>query len=388
MIKNNLLWTGGELPLSADMPQIEGACFKLINKYDPEHTGYNFLKGVALVRYEESLIASFGHNNTMEENNASEIANLRISTDEGKKWGPLYTIDNPDNDLAISHGVFLNHKDQLWAFQGAFYGQGRPGGRVHTIAYLAEPGSIARGCPVWQNKGVVAWDGFWPLKEPILMDNGQYIVAGASIGSGENGNKNTIPAIALVDGEDLTQWNVVRIPAPTEEWGLIWGESTVVVNGANILLIARSNEMLQKALMSTSSDYGRTWSPLVLTNLPMVDSKPYAGTLSDGRNYLINTIGSEVGTKEYKQRIKDGIDWRRNPLCILIGDKGSMTFNKAYRIIDNRTPLAGSEFYNLWAYPYAVEWDRKLWVGFYMNGNEQYKKCGAAGLVTIPIDNL
>jgi hypothetical protein len=124
-----------------------------------------------LTRYEDRIIAAFGQNITKNENNSTELANFRISKDGGETWSSLHTIDNPDGDLAVSHGVFLNHQHQLWAFLGAFYKQGRPGGRVHTRAYLAKPGTISNGKPVWRNVGVVAWDGFWPLQEPVLMDN-------------------------------------------------------------------------------------------------------------------------------------------------------------------------------------------------------------------------
>lgn len=383
----HLLWSGGALPPSADMPQVNGASFQLVNGYDPDKSGYHWLKGLAMARHEGCWIGSFGHNATLSENNATELANLRLSRDAGRTWGPLHTIDNPCGDLAVSHGIFLTHHDQLWTFLGAFYGQGRPGGRVHTRAYLAEPGSIGNDQPVWQKKGVVAWDGFWPLQEPVQMDNGQYIVAGASIGSGEINNKNTIPAVALVDGDDPTQWSVVRIPVIDDRFGSIWGESTVVVQGANVLLISRSNHPLQSALVSTSSDYGRSWTPLADSNLPMVNSKPYAGRLSDGRPYLINTLGSEIGSPEWFQDIKNKKINERNPLCILVGDRGSMTFNKAWRLIDSRQPLAGAETYRLWAYPYAVEWDGNLVVGFYMNGSDQYGS-GAAGYVTVPLDSL
>ncbi len=169
------LWTGGEMPRSEEMPQVEDAQFHLIQDYEPQKNGYNWLKGVALAQHEGRWVASFGQNATKSENNATEMANVRVSADDGVSWEPLKNLDDPPGDLAVSHGVFLNHGDQLWAFMGSFYGRGRPGGRVHTRAYTAVPGSVGEGAPEWQNKGVVAWDGFWPLQEPLLMENGQYI---------------------------------------------------------------------------------------------------------------------------------------------------------------------------------------------------------------------
>ncbi len=372
------LWTGEQLPSSSELSQIEGARFHLIHGYQPERDGYHWLKGVALAHYEGRWIASFGHNpDKYEENNRTEVSNCRMSVDNGQTWGPLLNIDSPSGDLATSHGVFLIHDGTLWAFMGAFYGRGRPGGRVHTRAYVADVESYRQGNPTWTRKGVVAWDGFWPTQEPILMGNGLYIVAGNCYGRRKGGKLVTRstgavdPAVALVDADDLTAWDVIEIASPTA----ILGESAVMVDGPKVFLMARSNENLLKALVATSNDYGQTWSGLQESNLPMATSKPYAGTLSTGRHYLVNTISSDVG------------QMFRNPLTIMISERGEMSFRKAYRIIDSRWPLPGAEEYTHWAYPYAAERDQHLWVGFYM-GTEGRNRSGAAGVVVIPLESL
>ena len=370
MVDHLPLWTGGDLPQGIDLPQVQGARFHLIKHFEPERDGYYWLKGVALARFQDQWIASFGHNTGQTgENNSTEVANARISRDGGVSWGPLLTIDDPPGDLATSHGVFLVHGEKLWAFMGSFYGKGRPGGRVHTRAFVADAASFQQGRPVWQRRGVVAWDGFWPLQEPLRMDNGDFIVAGASVGGGQGGN--TVPAVALVDGQELTAWTVIRIPASMP----IWGESTVVVQGANARLVARSSKTLLRALVASSGDYGRTWDALAESNLPMADSKPYAGTLSDGRHYLINTICADVAATG------------RNPLSLLIGPPGEMSFCHAFSLLDARRPLPGAEGYTQWAYPYAVEWEGCLWIGFYMAQPGKYGS-GAAGLISCPVDCL
>ena len=40
-------------------------------------------------------------------------------------------------------------------------------------------------------------------------------------------------------------------------------------------------------LVYLSQDYGETWSDAFSYDIPFSDSKIYAGTLSDGRNYII-----------------------------------------------------------------------------------------------------
>ena len=320
------LWNGTELPRSDQLPEIPGSRFHLIKAYEPENDGYHWLKGVAMAKVGDTWMASFGHNTcTSGENNATEVTNARISNDNCETWGPLISVDVAHGELATSSGVFLLREEELWAFNGAFYGKGRAGGRVHTRAYAAGAESVRKGEPEWRHRGVVAWDGFWPLQEPLAMENGRYVVGGVSVGGGDGGN--TIPAVGLVDARDPTLWEVVRLPFAED----IWGESCVIVDGAEVLLIARSNKSRLRALAAESSDYGRTWSELRDTNLPMIDSKPDSGTLSTGRRYLINTICSDVG------------EAGRNPLTIVLSEKGEWRFAKAFRVIDSRQPLPGAE---------------------------------------------
>ncbi len=363
-----------ELPCSSELKQTKGIRFSVIKDYEPGTDGYHWLKGTAIARYMDRWIVSFGHNKCESgENNSTEVANGRISYDDGNSWGQLFNIDPPNGELAVSHGVFLEQKNEseLWAFMGAFYGKGRSGGRVHTRAYTIVPDSIDKEAPEWKNRGVVAWDGFWPLQEPLLMDNGQYIVAGASVGGGSRAM--TIPAVALVDADDPTQWEVVKIPVCESFNGDIWGESTVIVEQSNVLLVSRSNPT-RTALVSRSENYGRSWSLLQQSNLPMAASKPYAGTLSTGHHYLINTICSDVSTAG------------RNPLSIAISRPGEMVFRDIYCLIDARRPLPGSENFLTWPYPYAVEHDNCLWVTFYMGGPGHGS--GAAGLAVVPLEEL
>ena len=76
--------------------------------------------------------------------------------------------------------------------------------------------------------------------------------------------------------------------------GNIWGESTVIVEGNRVTNIARYGEK-PLALVSTSADSGRTWTPSTPSNLPMATSKPYAGMLTTGQRYLACTTTANTG---------------------------------------------------------------------------------------------
>lgn len=47
-----------------------------------------------------------------------------MSEDGGKAWSKVRTMDVAidDDDLAVSHGVFLSHAETRWAFLGSFHG--------------------------------------------------------------------------------------------------------------------------------------------------------------------------------------------------------------------------------------------------------------------------
>lgn len=364
------LWTGEELPGHKDIPVIENVKFHLIKAYEPEDDGYRFLHGVAIVRFNDRWFASFGHNKGPE-NTGSEEAKYMISKN-GKKWKAVKTLDDPSGDLAASHGVFLKRKDTLWAFMGSFH---RVMENVHTNAYTWDEQTCE-----WVSRGVVAEDGFWPLQEPRQMENGDWIMAGASIGG-----KNP-PAVALCKDGDFTRWEVVRVPTPVK----VWGESTVIVDGSKVILIARSSQNTPKfegyghplAWVAVSNDYGRTWSELQPSNLPMATSKPYSGTLSNGQRYLIGSSSA------------DGRRLRR-PLTIAVSRPGENTFSKIFAIrgaavtekkVESDPDMA-------LAYPYAVEYEGDLWVVYSNSGGRSGSKRAmwnnnSAELAIVPIEAL
>lgn len=117
------LWCNDQpVPRAADIPQLEGVEYSLIQARVPEVDGYSWLHGVALAWHRGQLYASFGRNRG-EENTATEEAQLRISQDGGRSWGPVATIDvGPGENEAISHGVFLEHEMQLWCFTAVLTG--------------------------------------------------------------------------------------------------------------------------------------------------------------------------------------------------------------------------------------------------------------------------
>jgi hypothetical protein len=366
LVSDTPLWDDSvKLPEAAELPMLKGIEFHVIKKYEPEVDGYHWLHGVGLAWHKGKLYASFGHN-TGAENTPTEEARGRASSDGGRTWGDVFTIDKGSDapDLAISHGVFISQHEKLWAFHGAFYERM---GRIHTRAYLLDEPTGR-----WEPKGVVVEDGFWALNLPLRMSDGNWIVPG--IKARRYSTTEAHPAaVAISHGDDLMKWDLVAItPGPRMN---LWGESGVMLDGANVVSVARYAPK-PLALMATSKDHGRTWTPMVESNLPMATSKPCTGVLSSGQRYLICTTAANNGG-------------RRAPLTIAVSKPNAKVFGKVFCIrhaVFPEGPGESNERAGL-AYPCAIEHEGKLYVGYSNSGGRRGNQ-NSAELAVIPVESL
>jgi hypothetical protein len=336
------LWAGDQLPKSAEMPLLEGVRFSAIKPYQPEVDGGRWLLGVALAWHNGRLYASYGANTSPHENTATEEAHCRISDDDGQTWGDVVVMDAGEGNLGVSHGVFLTHDGGLWAFQGAFYDNFQ---RTHTRAYRLNADTAK-----WEAKGVVVDDGFWPMQEPLKMADGNWIMSGARVDKGYQFSGN-FPAVAISHGDDFTRWDLVVI-TPQDGVANVWGESTVFMAGNTIYNVSRWGGEA-RALLAVSTDCGRTWTESMPTNLAMNTSKPYTGTLSTGEHYLLGATTADVGG-------------RRNIITIALTRPGETAFSRVFAIRHAVCPegRGASNPDAKLSYPYAVERDGKLYVGY------------------------
>ncbi|EMB17844.1 cycloinulo-oligosaccharide fructanotransferase [Rhodopirellula europaea 6C] len=348
-----------------DLPEVANVDFHVIKKWDKPRDGYTFLHGVSLAWHKGKLFASIGHNKG-DENTVTEEAQFRVSEDEGKTWGPLEVIDAGDEgNLAVSHGVFLSHDETLWAFQGAYYGRMDD---IHTRAYRLNDSTGE-----WKPLGVIIEHGFWPMNQPVRMDDGNWIMPGF-LGKRYSGDKVFPAAVAISHGNDFTRWDCVKIPVDSFIHRM-WGESSLWVDGSTVFNVARYGGDA-KALVSKSDDYGQTWAPSRVSNLPMATSKPAAGVLSNGQRYLVCTTAAANGGK-------------RSPLTIAVSRPGENVFAKVFVIRRSMNGnAAGESAASLsLSYPCALEHDGKLYVGYSNNGGRRANQ-NSAELAVLPIESL
>ena len=358
-----------QLGKAIELPMIDGVEFRVIKPYEFAKDGYRFLHGVALAWHNGILYASFGHNKGGE-NTDTEEARFCISKDGGRTWSEIATIDTgTEPGIGVSHGVFLSHKEQLWAFHGAYTGTMQ---NVHTRAYLLDETT-----GTWSFKGKVLEGGFWALGEPQRLDDGNWIMSGFCVGEGNPA------AVAISRGNDFMKWDLVVIPLASD-LGEVWGESAVIVDGRRVTNIARWGRDSQ-ALVSVSEDYGRTWTASQPSNLPMATSKPCAGKLSTGQRFLICSTSADSGK-------------RRSPLTIALSKPGEVWFSKVFVIRHAEFPDGPGESHRntALAYPCAIEHNGKLYVGYSNSGGgigrvgegRELWNNNSAEMCVIPIESL
>jgi hypothetical protein len=349
IVETYRLWDGELPPAEVDLPFVPGTRYVTIKKREPEKDGYKWLHGVAVAPYKGTLFATWGENKGAE-NTVTEINRGSRSRDGGRTWSTPETIGPGGEEEGNSHGVFLEHKGQFWSFMARFgKGEGQfPG--LCMDAYILDEAT-----DTWQAKGVVG-KGIWPLKAPQRMADGNWFVPGC--------DENWRAAVGISKGDDLTEWEAIKLPVNN----LVQTEATAWIDGPEVVAILRNQSPQQsgpiRAAVCVSGDYGRTWSPSVESNFPMVTSKPFAGVLSTGQRYLISNVCR-------------GNSNSRNCMTIAVGKPGAKTLSRMWRIDAGRGL----------SYPDACEADGKLYVAYSWTeasgGNQN-----SAKLATFPIASL
>lgn len=344
-------------PNTADVRPLSGVTHLTIKPYEPQTDGVNWLHGVALCWHGDRLYASFG-TNAGEENTCGECLHIRSSDDGGATWSASSVIASGSSVHGVSHGSLASVNGTLWAFAGSF---SNDCSFVHTRAYRLEASGE------WTEVGPVIGGGFWPMQNPIRLPDGNRIMGGLRAAKGWNAAGGNRPAVAVSERNDFTKWRVI-VPEgdmPAEEWG----ESTVDLRNGVLTLTSRPGwgESPMVVHTATSKDNGQTWTALKATEMKVVTAKPFTGTLSDGRRYLISTITSDGGE-------------RRSPLMIAWSAKNKTDYSYAASLATGVTSARLS-------YASAVEKGGNLYIGYSDDGGRG-GNLNSAELAVVPLKSL
>ena len=325
--------------LGTELSSLKNTKFYCVSKSGSN--GCKWQHGASIAYYGDKFYLSWGRN-AGEENTKGEQCVVFSTTDFATYQLETELID--DGDMGYSHGVIYAKGENLYLFAPYFGGSDRQSPTGIHFKNLSMRGFVKTQAG-WDRLNFEL-DDFWPLQEPIKLQNGNYVMPGI------NGLWQS--AVALSSGEDFTSWTLV---VPPYGENTAFTETALIARGDEVTLYVRNERATDKdnvtAGVSVSHDGAKTFSLIAESNMPANTSKIYAGTLSSGERYIISNG-------------KKGANRNRGALTIAIEEDG--LFSKIYKIRDREIPPALKETYfeldeqEAMSYPFALEKDGKLYV--------------------------
>ena len=316
--------------------------------------GYHYLHEATIVWHRDRFYMGWANHPTNETGDHDELIRGCTSPDafhwsEPEIWAQAPTI----NSTSFNHPLLFSHNDILYGFFVCWREEHIPATELFIL-------NESTGKWEWQKDSTIP--RFVPFCTPQRMDNGNWIIGGE--------NHWDKAAVAISNGDDLTSWDMVNIPC-NNDVGLLFPEAAIVNRGNDRLLIfCRPQQQNREkpdswtAPVSESTDGGRTWTTLGLSNFPMATSQPFAGKLSTGHNYLL-TNNLEAG---------------RTVLTIALTDSDGGLFRHIFKVRHQQWPAirlfggykdegssAGKP--TEWSYPNAFEHEGNLYIA-YSQGKE------------------
>ncbi len=293
---------------------------------------FKFLHEAAIIEYHDVLYASWYHCPESELHGYTPICGKR-SFDFGKTWSDLEIIcDDKSSNVLYCPPVYGICDDKLYMFVNQMVAPDH----IHSLDLYV------------LNNETCKFEFLWTRPIPFKLNtnvatlpNGKLMLTGRV---GElDGFPNT-PAVLISDsGKIDAEWRLVKI---AENGNLCDGSKFIhpeisAICAEDVLYMFCRNDQRVVPLVYVSKDYGETWSDLYAHDVPIIPSKIYCGTLSDGRHYMVcNT---------------DKFD--RSKLVVYFTDDETLTFSKQLVLIDCQDGTWGAMHY-----PAACEYKGYLYV--------------------------
>ncbi len=362
-----VLWGEGAPPAEDAIGSPDGVRHVRVHAADALDSGdYTFLLGAAVVEHEGVLFTSWANGLANENDAASQVTRGRLSRDGGETWSAPFVIAPAIDDqpgLYHAHGSFLSHAQHLYALIPVerSAGKSRPG--LTTRLFRYDTGSQG-----WTFEKELI-EKFYPMDEPRQRADGRWVIGGI--------DHESKPTVAISDGSDPAGgWSTRRVESvPNGFETSVWVDGEVVTAFIRNYVPDEEGDLYLASVRSV--DGGENWAleqPINVpkSRLPAVDSKVFAGRLTNGQGYLVYNM--PVG--------RNGND--RRVLAIAVTAPGGNRFERVFavRAFGDTGPRTVGHYKGVgWQYPYAHESDGKLYV-VYARAKED------CDLSILPIESL
>ena len=294
---------------------------------------FGFLHEAAVIEYHGVLYASWYSCRKFELSGYTPICGMR-SHDRGHSWSALDILcEDKSEKIMYCPPVYGICDDRLYMLVNQMSGVDL----IHAMDLYVLNNDT--------EKFELLWSRPVPFKlntNVVRLPNGKLMLPGRI--AELDGFPNTPAVLISDDGKIDTEWRLVNIAENgdlPDGQKLVHPEITVLQAEDTLFMFCRNDERLVP-LVYISKDCGESWSALHGHDVPYVDSKMYAGNLSDGRGYLVANI--------------DKTD--RSRLAVYFTEPGGRTFTKRQILFDPvDLPLEGAVACH---YPAACEYDGKL----------------------------
>ena len=210
-------------------------------------------------------------------------------------------------------------------------------------------------------------EGFICNTAPVKMENGNWISPGWMP------KKERTPAfpVALISrGAALEEpWKNAFLydPLHPDAVSIRCAETALQVSGSRVLAYVRNDE--GPSYIFESADYGEHWKGPFLNPMSVGNSKIFAGTLSNGKKYLIYN--------------EDRGYFQRTLLVIAVAEEGCDQYSRVYKVLEDECEEIGRG--SIWFYPCAFEADGCLYVACTLQEADDIR---SAIVTKIPVKSL
>ena len=319
---------------------------------------FGFLHEAAITEYDGELFASWYNCPTQELAGFTPIRERR-SDDGGVTWSAARTVcADAGGRIMYCPPVYCRSGGKLYMFVNEMVAPDH----IHSLDLyvLGESGRFE-----------FLWSRPVPFKlntSAVRLPDGRWMLPGRV---GElDGFPNTPAVLLSEDGSPEGGWRLVRIAengSLPDGRDLVHPETTAILSGGEIYMFCRDDQR-RVPLVYLSEDLGESWSGPSGHDIPYVSSKIYAGTLSDGRHYLIANI--------------DRFD--RSRLAVYFTDGDRLAFTKRLILYDaEQHGIPGTTASH---YPAACEADGRLYVIATLNFETSVRR--GAALYTVDLGKV